>query len=55
MRKIPDKCTVCKFSYNKNGFKYCGALSGKELDKTFDEFKNNWMYKRPKNCPLTII
>ena len=55
MKKIPDKCSDCKFSHTEFRGRCCDALSHKLLDTTFVKEKNNWTYVRPRNCPLEEV
>ena len=60
MRKIPDKCKNCKYSfvehepYDSLGTRIC-LLERKELEYQFVKESKNWCYIKPDWCPLVEI
>lgn len=60
MRKIPDKCKNCKYSfvehepYDSLGNRIC-LLERKELPYQFVKERKNWCYVKPDWCPLIEI
>ena len=64
LKKIPEKCNKCKYSYVNGGFgidaqRFCGVSFRKDMclpcPKEFDKEKRNWEYQRPDWCPLIEI
>ncbi len=60
LRKIPDKCTKCKFSRSElvpNGFyqpttvRICSITENK-VPYVFNKEKRNWEYTKAPDCPL---
>ena len=62
MKKLPEKCTNCKFSSTftttaDNGAPYTVRVCEpckKKLEKVFVEERNNWTYLIPDWCPLAV-
>ena len=59
LKKIPEKCNKCAYSYLDRGDRFCGALVKNGLnplcDYEFNKGKNNWEYKRRRDCPLVEV
>lgn len=69
LRKIPDKCNVCKFCiHTKEHDRKCIKdngwlgesylikrcfLTGTEVPYIYNKAKRNWEYTKCKSCPLT--
>ena len=61
MKKIPDRCVKCKLcgiyydGYNDfEGTRFC-YINGKQIPYEYVKEKNNWMYIKPKWCPLKEV
>lgn len=63
LKKIPDKCTKCKFSKHENfrnsfnqiiSYKYC-VLTNTEIPCVYNKEKRNWEDVKPSDCPLLEI
>lgn len=61
MRKLPEKCTKCRFSRNGEYYETVGSFffsvkkcvaTGKEIPYEYSKEKNNWHYVKPDWCPL---
>lgn len=63
MRRIPQKCTECKYSYSIHGFKRCSlkqsvdyhSSTHRNIPLVFVPSLNNYSYIRPKWCPLKEV
>ena len=57
LKKIPDTCTKCRYSFFINYHRVCSATphkeSFKDCEKKYVLEKRNFVYVRPKWCPLT--
>lgn len=60
LKKIPEKCTKCKFgenAYYQDGMyqqvyeRRC-CITGLEIPYVFNKEKRNWEYTKPTYCPL---
>ena len=56
MKKIPDKCKNCKYSFltDYESIRYC-AITGKSIPYLFVPEKKNWKYIKPNWCPLEEV
>ena len=68
LKKIPEKCTKCKFCYMPGGYgivdsvssegyknKYplkYCSLTGGQVPYVYNKEKRNWEYTKCKSCPL---
>ena len=53
LKKIPETCNKCKFSFQNKyfGFRHCILLNAKKCEKVKTNL-GNWKYERLKECPL---
>ena len=61
LKKLPEKCNKCKYSYTNGGWGYgterfCSVSFVKGMCRPcpidFVKEKRNWEYQRPEWCPL---
>lgn len=64
LKKLPQKCSQCKYSYVEYSFgrdsqRYCRVSFNKDMNKPcpyeFNKEKNNWEYTKPDWCPLREV
>lgn len=57
LKKIPESCAKCKYSFFINYHRVCSATPYKEsfrdCERKYVSEKRNYVYMRPKWCPLT--
>jgi hypothetical protein len=63
LKKIPEKCTKCKFSQVKydtvdywqmTNYRVCG-ITGTKVPYVFNKEKRNWEYTKASGCPLKLV
>ena len=61
LKKIPEKCNKCNYSYTDGGFgldsqRFCSVCMQKGLNRAcpmeYNKEKRNWEYFRPDWCPI---
>lgn len=68
LKKIPDKCTKCKFCIHTSEYKkaqgkwdyirYTGRtclITGQGVPYVYNEEKRNWEFTKCKTCPLMEV